>query len=265
MKLKTLLTEVNIYNKIDSLFTVLIRSSTYLPISIPILKKMVGNIKTTKVAHVTTYEGYKKLEKLQGKKKGIASFNNLASDSQILKGFGVATRGGVIAILEGKLLINSDIDLYSKVDSQGRNWVTVSDLFDGKDHFLIDDYLPKEAQEIRNKKRFGKEVTAQEKRDYIKMYIDTATKEMLKRKDIFRKQYLSPSHRDDLGDGRTWNELIVAQMKIKEVAFVEEIIFGIRHVSQGEISKDTKLPKNSVVISQKDVPKFLKKHGIKIT
>jgi hypothetical protein len=262
IRLKPLVNEL--YNNVSNLFSSLVYSSTYLPISIPIIKKMVGNVKTTKVAHVTTYEGYKQLEKLQGKKKGISSFNELGSDSQILRGYGVATRGGVIAILEGKILINSNVDMYSKVDGQGRNWITTTDLFSGKDTFFVDDYLPKEAKVIRDKKKYGHEVTQQEKRDYIKMYIDTATKEMLKRKDIFRKKYFSPSHRYDADDSKTWNEIIVAQMKIKEVAFVEEFIFGYGGF-QGQIPKDTKLPKNSVVISQDDIPKFLKKHGIKVS
>ena len=154
--------------------------------------------------------------------------------------------------------------MYSKVDSQGRNWISVSDLFDGKDHFLIDDYLPKYAKVIRDKKRYGGEITGEEKRDYIKMYIDTATNEMLKRKDIFRKKYFSPSQRYDTDDSKSWNEIIVTEMKIKEVAFVEEFIFGYGGF-QGQIPKDTKLPKNSVVISQDDIPKFLKKHGIKVS
>jgi hypothetical protein len=96
------------------------------------------------------------------------------------------------------------------------------------------------------------------------MYIDTATNEMLKRKDIFQKMYFSPSHRYDTDDTKSWNEIIVAEVKIKEVAFVKENIFGYG-AFQGQIPKDTKLPKNSVVISEDDVPNFLKKHGIKIS
>ena len=258
IRLKPLVNEV--YNKIDNLFSTLVYTQTYLPISIPIIKKMVGNIKTTKVAHITTYEGYKKLEKLQGKKKGISSFNDLGSSSQLLKGYGVATGGGVIAILEGKILINSDLDLYSKVDGQGRNWITTSDIFEKGDLFFVDDYLPKEAIEIRKKKKYGKEVTQQEKRDYIKMYIDTATKEMLKRKDIFRKQYLQPFGRYNQNDDTTWNEIIVAQMNIKEVAFVE----GVEFTKKGLDTK-VKMPRNGIIIQPDEVPKFLKKHGIKIS
>jgi len=258
IRLKQLLTEKQ-FNSIDSLFEKLIYSDTALPISVPIVKKLVGNIKTTKVAHVTDYKGYQKLKKLEGKKKGISTFNRLATDSEILRGYGIATRGGVIAILEGKLLVNSDMDLFSQTDSQGRSWVQVSDLFFGKDSFLMPDVLPKEAKEFRNRYIYdgAPEPTGKEKRDYIKMYIDAATKAMLKRKKAFQKYYLLPSVHNHFSD-KSWNELIVAQMKIKEVAFVTGVEFSRKGLEQ-----KVKLPKNGVIIEPDEVPRFLTKHGIK--
>lgn len=262
IRLKELITEKQ-YNSIDSLFGELIYSNTSLPISIPIIKKLVGNIKTNKVAHVTNYKGYQKLEKLQGKKKGISSFNNLASDSKILRGYGVATGGGVIAILEGKLLINNNVDMYSRTDSQGRNWIEIGDIFFAEDHFRMPDVLPKEAMELRKRYRDAPSgqkdsaISSEEKRDYIKMYIDTATKEMLKRKKVFQQQYLKSQ--DLSKHGETWNEIIVAQIKIKEVAFIEDVEFSRKGLEQ-----KVKLPKNGVIIDTNDVAGFLKKHGIKI-
>jgi len=262
IRLKQLLTEKQ-YNSIDSLFGELIYSNTSLPISVPIIKKLVGNVKISKVAHVTNYKGYQKLKKLEGKKKGISSFNNLGSDSKILKGYGVATGGGVIAILEGKLLINSDVDMYSRTDSQGRNWVEVGDLFYAEDHFRMPDVLPKEAMDLR--KRFREapagqppQISGEEKRDYIKMYIDAATKAMLKRKKSFQQHYLKSSNLSKYGE--TWNEIIIAKMKIKEVAFIEDVEFSRKGLEQ-----KVKLPKNAIIIKSDEVPKFLSKHGIKIS
>jgi len=263
IRLKQLITEKQ-YNSIDSLFGELIYSNTSLPISIPIIKKLVGNVKTSKVAHVTNYKGYQKLKKLEGKKKGISSFNNLASDSKILKGYGVATGGGVIAILEGKLLINNNVDMYSRTDSQGRNWIEIGDIFFAEDHFRMPDVLPKEAMELRKRYRDAPSgqkdsaISGEEKRDYIKMYIDTATKEMLKRKKVFQQQYLKSQDLSKYGE--TWNEIIVAQIKIKEVAFIEDVEF-----SRKGLEKKVKLPKNGVIIKSDEVPKFLSKHGIKIS
>lgn len=269
IRLKTLLEDIHLlnerqFNSIDHLFYFLMPSgfgppTSYLPLSIPIIKKMVGNIKTTKVAHVTDLVGYKRLKKLEGKKKGISSFNSLQSKSNILRGFGIATRGGVIVILEGKILINSKLDLYSRTDTQGRNWVKESDLFDGRDRFSMNDYLPMKALEIKSRYEVGMAISGEEKRDYIKMYIDTAYKEMLKRKDIFREKYFSP-FRVDVSTGNTWNEIIVAQVKIKEVAFVEDI-----ELTRKGLESKVKIPKNGVIIKDNEVPKFLKKHGIKIT
>lgn len=261
IRLKQLLTEDS--PKISNLFGRLVYDSTLIPLSIPIIKKLVGNIKTAKVAHITDYNGYQKLKKLEGKKKGISSFNKLGSKSWVSSGSGIATDGGVMVILEGKLLLNSDWDLYSVTDSQGRKWVEIKRILDDKHQFKMEDVLPKEAQEIRDRYLFpNKErpkITQQEKKEFIEMYIDTATKELLKRKNVFQDKYFSES--DYLDNDWAWNEIIVAQMKIKEVAFVENV--GQRRKGW-ETDKNFKLPNNGVIIDTKDVPVFLKKHSIKI-
>lgn len=257
IKLKPLLTET--YNKIDNLFNTLRFTSTYLPISIPIIKKMVGNVRTTKAAHVTTIDKFKTLQQLEGKKKGISSFNALKSDSRILKGHGVATKGGVIVILEGDLLLNSKWDQYTRIDPHGRNWTSVPELFSGKDHFLMDDVLPPEALEMR-KIPYRIKPTPEQKQWYIKTYIDVATREMLKRKDAFQKMYFSKPDVQSDDDDLTWNEIILTRIKIKEVAFIED---EYRPFTDDE-EKIIKNTKNSVVIKIKDIPKFLKKHNVVI-
>lgn len=259
IKLKSLLTEYTA-GEIDSLWFELKMGNNIIPLSLPIIKKMVGNIKTTKVAHITSFNGFKNFKKLEGQSKGISSFNALSSDSRILKGQGVATDGGVIVILEGDVLINSKWDRYTRADKSGRRWIQVHKLF-GDASWNMSDVLPPKAKDIEKKEFFGREgVTQEEKRDFIKMWIDTATTEMLKRKDIFQKEYLSPSGIDtsSFGANITWNEIIVTKVKIKEVGFIEDLKDGFSKDEEAVI-KNTK---NSVIIKSKDIPNFLKKNGV---
>ena len=72
------------------------------------------------VFHVTNIDGFKKLKRLQNKKKSISAFFNMDAD---YIDSGIKTEGGVVAELDANIIMSSKSDIMSQPDKTGRRWV----------------------------------------------------------------------------------------------------------------------------------------------
>ena len=72
------------------------------------------------VFHVTSVDGFKKLKKLQNKRKSISAFFNM--DASTMES-GIQGGGGVVAELDANIILSSKHDVMSMPDKTGRRWV----------------------------------------------------------------------------------------------------------------------------------------------
>jgi len=72
------------------------------------------------VFHVTNIDGFKKLKRLQNKKKSISAFFNM--DASTMES-GIQGGGGVVAELDANIIMASKGDVMSMPDKTGRRWV----------------------------------------------------------------------------------------------------------------------------------------------
>ena len=82
-----------------------------IPISAPIMKKVIGDIDVSSF-HITDIKNVGKLKSLVGSKKSISTFNAYGAEASELKhGIGIQTKGGILVSVEGKLLWFSTVDM----------------------------------------------------------------------------------------------------------------------------------------------------------
>ena len=90
-----------------------------IPIYSSMFKRIFPDTIRTTVFHVTSAENLEGLKKLEGKKKSISAFfKMLASEMES----GIASDGGVVAELDGDILVSTGIDINTAVDKTGRRW-----------------------------------------------------------------------------------------------------------------------------------------------
>ena len=77
------------------------------------------------VFHVTNIDGFKKLKRLQNKKKSISAFFNM--DAATMES-GIQGGGGVVAELDANIIMSSKGDLMSMPDNTGRRWVELMNI-----------------------------------------------------------------------------------------------------------------------------------------
>ena len=112
----------------------------YLDVPIPpspaIFKRVWPDDIRTTVFHLTDGDGLDKLVKLQGKKKSISAFTSM---DRYYYSRGVQTAGGIIAEIDGNVLIAAPTDIMSRPDNTGRRW-TAFRAISGREKFgRIDD------------------------------------------------------------------------------------------------------------------------------
>ena len=111
------------------------------------------------------------------------------------------------------------------------------------------------------------DLTKEEKAYFIKTYIDTAYKLMLKNKESFQNKYINSTY---LGSRANWNEIVLSKIKVEKIGVIEDS-YGIGLAAKsaltsnkGLIDKLTSKYQNVEVIKTKDIPAFLKKYGVKL-
>lgn len=248
------------------------------PLSLPIIKQMVETKRTT-AFHVTDVDNLPKLVSMEGKSKSISAFNKVSTDrdSGPATGDGMWTKGGVLVLLSGVVLAESVEDLWTKPDEGGRRWVNPGNAFykEFNQENQIIDFAPKLKPLKEKWERFTSsynqvhqtepDLTKEEKAYFIKTYIDTAYKLMLKNKESFQNKYINSTY---LGSRANWNEIVLSKIKVETIGVVEDSR-GMR--ADGSMKPNYELIdslktkyKNVEVIKSKDIPAFLKKYGVKL-
>jgi len=282
------------------------------PLSLPIIKQMVETKRTT-AFHITDIDNLPKLASMEGKSKSISSFNKVSNvDYGPAAGSGMWTKGGVLVLLSGIVLAESVEDLWTKPDESGRRWVAPGNAFykEFNEENQIMDFAP-QLKPLKEKwEKFTSsyndihknqpDLTNEEKAYFIKTYIDTAYKLMLKNKESFQNKYVNSNY---LSSRSNWNEIVLSKIKVEkigviqdspaigyETAQVSDYPFDIqkkhreleltkgraaankwldtqknpRDKSKEVIDDLQKKYKNIEVIKTKDIPAFLKKYGVKV-
>lgn len=250
------------------------------PLSLPIIKQMVETKRTT-AFHVTDVDNLPKVLSMEGKSKSISAFNKVSTDkdSGPATGAGMWTKGGVLVLISGVVLAESVEDLWTKPDEGGRRWVNPGNAFykEFNQENQIIDFAP-QLKPLKEKwERFTgsynqvhktePDLTKEEKAYFIKTYIDTAYKLMLKNKESFQNKYINSTY---LGSRANWNEIVLSKIKVETIGVVEDS-YGIGLAAKdaltsnkGLIDKLKAKYKNVEVIKSKDIPAFLKKYGVKL-
>ena len=77
------------------------------------------------VFHVTNIDGFKKLKRLQNKKKSISAFFNMDASTMDA---GIQGGGGLVVELDANIIMSSKGDLMSMPDKTGRRWVELMNI-----------------------------------------------------------------------------------------------------------------------------------------
>ena len=99
--------------------------SVKIPVSSVILDKVFPDKIRTTVFHVTDIKGTDSLIKLQKKQKTISAFFFMDTNYLIS---GIKTGGGVVAELDGNIVVSTASDIMSMPDKSGRRWIEVATL-----------------------------------------------------------------------------------------------------------------------------------------
>ena len=208
-----------------------------IPLSSSIFKRVWPDDIRTTVFHLTDVDGLDKLVKLQGKKKSISAFTSM---DRYYYNRGVQTAGGIVAEIDGNVLIAAPTDIMSRPDNTGRRW-TAFRAISGREKFgriddltiksigkdveklfkqLITTYYPDKLQPYSKKLantqwQYIGQHPLSDKRKIIADYIDGMEKIIKKHSAKLRgvfTRYLDRRRTDD-----SWDEIIVNDIKIKQV------------------------------------------------
>jgi len=279
IKLKDLLNEIAWKDD-----TLMLSARRKIPISSSIMKKVIGDIDVNSF-HITDIKNVVKLKSLVGKKKSISTFNAYGAEASELKhGIGIQTKGGILVSVEGKLLASNVSDIMSQPDETGRRWVANSTF-----NKMFGDVLGSSAIESElSKNKIWKEkysnlsieqiksLINKEKAEYIKIYIDTLTKMMIKNKNLIKKVFELAISRSDV----YWNEIVLSQIKVKDALIFSDSVpmkfvwdkhpehdtvdtYGVKFLNKNQIINIVKKVTTGKVIWGKlsDMTKFIKKRG----
>jgi hypothetical protein len=201
------------------------------------------------------------------------------TDSGPVTGAGMWTKGGVLVLLSGIVLAESVEDLWTKPDEGGRRWVAPGNAFykEFSEENQIIDFAP-QLKPLKEKwEKFTSsynqihknqpDLTNEEKVFYIKTYIDTAYKLMLKNKESFQNKYVNSNY---LSSRSNWNEIVLSKIKVEKIGVIEDS-YGIGLAAKSALTSNKGLIdklktkyNNIEVIKTNDVSSFLKKNGVKL-
>ena len=212
-----------------------------IPLSSSIFKRVWPDDIRTTVFHLTDGDGLDKLVKLQGKKKSISAFTSM---DRYYYSRGVQTAGGIIAEIDGNVLIAAPTDIMSRPDNTGRRW-TAFRAISGREKFgridnqtiasiakdieklfkqLVTTYYPDKLQPYNKKlvntqwQYIGQHPSSNLRKiiaDYIDGMEKVIKKHSAKLRGVFTR-YLDNRRTDD-----SWDEVIVNDIKIKKVHILE--------------------------------------------
>ena len=209
-----------------------------IPLSSSIFKRVWPDDIRTTVFHLTDVDGLDKLVKLQGKKKSISAFTEMDS---YYYSRGVQTAGGIIAEMDGNVLIAAPADIMSRPDNTGRRWTAFRSI-SGREKFgridnqtiasiakdieklfkqLVTTYYPDKLptynkKHINSQWQYIGQHPSSNLREIIADYIDGMEKVIKKHSAKLRGVFTR--HLDKRKASRSpWDEIIVNDIKIKKV------------------------------------------------
>ena len=221
--------------------------SEHVPLTTKFMQSVLGKERVS-VFHIGSADLAKDIEgvgRIVGKSGTLSTFTKVDKGERLAKGRGIQTKGGIIYQLEGSLLVASVRDMQTHPDKTGRRWVEPHYLA-GKvagrkmqrelekgieknkiDRRVWDKIRDKIDDEVRKKTGYGdtqydhqahdenlKKALGPYKREWIKKYIDMCYKIMRKYKPQIKRHILSQK---DKASEHGWNEILVNQIKIKDV------------------------------------------------
>jgi len=216
-----------------------------IPIYPKSMERIIGKIPITSF-HVTTLSHLENVKKLLGSKKSMSTFTRAGKDSQLAKGKGIQTDGGVVFWLEGTLLARKYIDIQSVPDKTGRRWISSEIVFG--DPMMVksaakrkkipdreawrdfewetkDKMMKKHGTHADNTKEYEKEVKEilnKKAQEIIIDYIDLTNKLLKKHKKLVKINLATPSTKGSVW----WNEILIYDAKIKEVFVMSRVAKG---------------------------------------
>ena len=182
-----------------------------------------------------------------GKKGTLSTFTSVDKGEKLAKGKGIQSGGGIIYQIEGTLLVASTRDMQSMPDNTGRRWIAIQDLTGkvagSKMYKELKSSIEKNKMDRRSwdkiereeeqkwmkkvdyygddytggydrKEKELKKIMGPIKRKWIKKYIDMGYKIIDKYKAQIKRNILSQK---DKPSEHGWNEILVNQIKIKDV------------------------------------------------
>ena len=209
-----------------------------IPIYPKSMERIIGKIPITSF-HVTTLNHLDQVTRLLGTKKSMSTFTRAGTNSQIAKGKGIQTEGGVIFWLEGTLLARKYIDMQSEPDKTGRRWISSLIVF-GREKQLVPFNAAKRKKipdrdewrdfewETKDKmmEKFGttadnikeyeaavKEILNKKANEIIVDYINLTNNLLKKHKKLVKKNLSTPGEKGSVW----WNEILIYNAKIKEI------------------------------------------------
>jgi len=223
----------------------------FIPMYPKIMKQIMGDVPITTFHNLDWHSVKNKLPKVIGSKKSVSSYTALQKNTNMTKGGGVQTKGGIVLELEGKVLIAGTEDLGSVPDESGRRWIAPSYFgnITGMKQFTLDGggfYFKKSLYKYDKKLedilwRYNTSLltmnaeeqqkfplySGKQKADLIKRYIDASNKFLLankkKIKDTFTKNINNPKVKNDRFTYE-WNELLVYDIKVKDAYIVLDYV-----------------------------------------
>ena len=207
-----------------------------IPIYPKSMEKIIGKIPIT-AFHVTTLNHLDNVTRLLGSKKSMSTFTRAGKDSQLAKGKGLQTEGGVVFWLEGTLLARQYIDMQSEPDKTGRRWISSQRIFGKSDlvykaakrkkipdrdewqdyEWEVKDKLMKKfgatADNIKEYEAAVKEILNKKAREIIVDYINLTNNLLKKHKKLVKKNLATPSRKGS----SWWNEILIYDASIKEI------------------------------------------------
>ena len=215
---------------------------TDIPIYPKAMEKIIGKIPITSF-HVTTLDHLDNVKKILGSKKSFSTFTRAGKDSQLAKGKGIQTDGGVIFWLEGTLLARKYMDVQSVPDKTGRRWISSQIVFG--DPMMVksaakrkkipdseawmeyewdvqDEMREKHGTDSDNAKEYQKEVKEilnKRASEVIADYIDLTNKLLKKHKKLVKKNLSTPGEKGSVW----WNEILIYGAKIKEIFVMSRV------------------------------------------
>ena len=207
-----------------------------IPIYPKSMERIIGKIPITSF-HVTTLNHLDQVTRLLGTKKSMSTFTRAGTNSQIAKGKGIQTEGGVIFWLEGLLLARKYIDMQSEPDKTGRRWISSNIVFGDSNlvfkaaqrkkipdrdawqeyEWEVKEKLMKKygggADNIREYEAEVKEILNKRAREIIVDYINLTNNLLKKHKKLVKKNLSTPGEKGSVW----WNEILIYNAKIKEI------------------------------------------------